>query len=51
MLGLVIKTLAERAGGDKNVKVPYRDSCLTKILCNALGGNSKTVMICAISPA
>lgn len=35
----------------KKVKVPYRDSCLTKILANALGGNSKTVMICAISPA
>jgi hypothetical protein len=24
---------------------------LTKLLANALGGNSKTVMICAISPA
>jgi len=24
---------------------------LTKILCNALGGNSKTLMICAISPS
>lgn len=35
----------------KKKKVPYRDSCLTKILANALGGNSKTVMICAISPA
>jgi len=31
--------------------VPYRDSALTKLLANALGGNSKTVMICAISPA
>ena len=37
--------------GNKNIKVPFRDSCLTKILCNALGGNSKTLMICAISPA
>lgn len=51
MLGMVIKALADKEGGDKNVKVPYRDSSLTKILCNALGGNSKTVMICAISPA
>lgn len=29
----------------------YRDSVLTRILQNALGGNSKTTMICAISPA
>ena len=28
-----------------------RDSSLTRILQNALGGNSKTVMICALSPA
>lgn len=38
-------------GKGKNVIVPYRDSCLTRILQNALGGNSKTLMICAISPA
>jgi len=31
--------------------VPYRDSNLTRILQNALGGNSKTIMICAVSPA
>lgn len=31
--------------------VPYRDSVLTKLLMNALGGNSKTIMIAAISPA
>jgi len=35
----------------KNVIVPYRESKLTRILENALGGNSKTIMICAISPA
>ncbi|EAR96121.2 kinesin motor catalytic domain protein (macronuclear) [Tetrahymena thermophila SB210] len=51
ILGLVISTLAELESGKKNIKVPYRDSCLTKILCNALGGNSKTLMICAISPS
>ena len=33
------------------MRVPYRDSTLTKLLANALGGNSKTIMICAISPA
>lgn len=31
--------------------MPYRDSALTRILQNALGGNSKTIMICALSPA
>ena len=31
--------------------VPFRDSSLTMILKNALGGNSKTVMIAALSPA
>lgn len=38
-------------GKNKGQVVPYRESCLTKILCNALGGNSKTLMICAVSPA
>ncbi|GIY76501.1 kinesin-like protein KIF28P [Caerostris darwini] len=31
--------------------VPYRDSVLTRLLMNALGGNSKTIMIACISPA
>ena len=38
-------------GKKKDVLPPYRDSALTRILQNALGGNSKTVMICALSPA
>lgn len=38
-------------GKEKKAVVPYRDSALTRILQNALGGNSKTIMICAISPA
>ena len=50
-LGLVISKLADIGMGKKGVIVPYRDSCLTRILQNALGGNSKTLMICAISPA
>jgi len=37
----------------KNLKtvVVYRNSELTKILQNSLGGNSKTIMICSLSPA
>ena len=52
VLGNVINTLADKAlGKTKDVLPPYRDSALTRILQNALGGNSKTVMICALSPA
>ena len=38
---------------DKNkiIQVPYRQSALTRILETALGGNSVTTMICAVSPA
>jgi hypothetical protein len=43
-LGNVIAALAENSGG-KNIRVPYRDSTLTKLLMNALGGNSKTIMV------
>ena len=43
--------LADVSAGKKKVIVPYRDSVLTKLLQAALGGNSKTVMIAALSPA
>lgn len=52
VLGNVINALADKATGKKkDILPPYRDSALTRILQNALGGNSKTVMICALSPA
>lgn len=52
VLGTCISVLADKAmGKEKKTVVPYRDSNLTRILQNALGGNSKTIMICAISPA
>eukprot|EP00792_Barthelona_sp_PAP020_P008498 TRINITY_DN3224_c0_g2_i2.p1 TRINITY_DN3224_c0_g2~~TRINITY_DN3224_c0_g2_i2.p1 ORF type:complete len:755 (+),score=237.05 TRINITY_DN3224_c0_g2_i2:40-2304(+) len=35
----------------KNVVVPYRESKLTQLLQDSLGGNSKTVMIATIGPA
>jgi hypothetical protein len=51
-LGNVISALADISSGSKRkIVVPYRESILTKLLQNALGGNSKTVMIAALSPA
>ncbi|CAK8695890.1 unnamed protein product [Clavelina lepadiformis] len=50
-LGNVISALADLSMGKKKVLVPYRDSVLTKLLMSALGGNSKTIMIAALSPA
>lgn len=58
-LGLVISALAERskkkkgaaAGKKGGSHVPYRDSALTWLLRESLGGNSKTIMLAAISPA
>lgn len=52
-LGLVISKLADQSGGkNRNDKfVPYRDSVLTWLLKDNLGGNSKTVMVATISPA
>ncbi|EST06844.1 Pleckstrin [Kalmanozyma brasiliensis GHG001] len=63
-LGKVIAALAAASGVETPVKggkkpkgasldnfVPYRDSVLTWLLKDSLGGNSKTAMIAAISPA
>ena len=37
--------------GKKKVFVPYRNSALTRLLQDALGGNSRTIMVAALSPA
>ncbi|XP_063138291.1 centromere-associated protein E isoform X3 [Rattus norvegicus] len=48
ILGQVIKKLSDgQVGGFIN----YRDSKLTRILQNSLGGNAKTRIICTITPA
>lgn len=49
-LGHVIMSLADQQQG-KEKHVPYRDSKLTFLLQDSLGGNSKTVMIANMSPA
>lgn len=54
-LGRVIAALADLSSAPKKKKganqVPYRDSILTWLLKDSLGGNSMTAMIAAISPA
>ncbi|MPC20568.1 Kinesin-like protein KIF13A [Portunus trituberculatus] len=54
-LGLVISKLADQAVGKARSKgdnfVPYRDSVLTWLLKDNLGGNSRTVMVATVSPA
>ena len=47
-LGNVINALTDPRG---RTHVPYRDSKLTRLLENSLGGNCKTTMIATISPA
>uniref|UniRef100_A0A8D2MLY2 StAR-related lipid transfer protein 9 n=1 Tax=Zonotrichia albicollis TaxID=44394 RepID=A0A8D2MLY2_ZONAL len=39
------------SGGRRPAYIPYRDSILTWLLKDSLGGNSKTIMIATISPA
>ncbi len=49
-LGNCINVLADMGDTKKGGFVPYRDSKLTRLLKDALGGNSRTIMIGCISP-
>ncbi|KAL3812228.1 hypothetical protein ACJIZ3_013496 [Penstemon smallii] len=49
-LGLVIMSLVDLAQG-KHRHIPYRDSRLTFLLQDSLGGNSKTTIIANVSPS
>ena len=46
-LGNVISALVD----GKSKHIPYRTSKLTRLLQDSLGGNTKTVMVAALSPA
>jgi len=50
-LGTVINVIVDNMKRKKKKHVPFRNSCLTKLLKHALGGNSKTIMVAALSPA
>ena len=47
-LGIVIKKLTDKAPSNH---IPYRDSKLTRLLEDSLGGNCKTTMMAMVSPA
>ncbi|VFR02684.1 unnamed protein product [Cuscuta campestris] len=49
-LGLVIMNLVNMSSG-KSLHVPYRDSKLTFLLQDSLGGNAKTIIIANVSPS
>lgn len=48
-LGNVISALTDARG--VRAHIPYRDSKLTRILEDSLGGNCKTTMMATVSPA
>jgi Kinesin motor domain len=56
VLGQVIYDLSDNSsanetmGPKKSKYIRYRESKLTYLLKDALGGNSKTVMICNVNP-
>ena len=50
VLGQVVSALSQGSGPGKR-KPPYRDSKLTRLLQDSLGGNSRTIMVACVSPA
>ena len=50
-LGNCINALCDANLKGKKVHIPYRDSKLTRLLKDSLGGNARTVMIANVSPS
>ncbi|NXA59173.1 KIF14 protein, partial [Mohoua ochrocephala] len=50
-LGRVISALSKQSENGKKTFIPYRESVLTWLLKESLGGNSQTTMIATVSPA
>uniref|UniRef100_A0A8C3NC16 Kinesin-like protein KIF14 n=1 Tax=Geospiza parvula TaxID=87175 RepID=A0A8C3NC16_GEOPR len=50
-LGRVISALSKQSQNGKKAFIPYRESVLTWLLKESLGGNSQTTMIATVSPA
>jgi hypothetical protein len=50
-IGQCIKALSDNSAREAQHHVPYRNSTLTQLLRESLGGNAKLVMLAALSPA
>ncbi|NXR21186.1 KIF14 protein, partial [Cinclus mexicanus] len=50
-LGRVISALSKQSQNGKKAFIPYRESVLTWLLKESLGGNSQTTMLATVSPA
>ncbi|SCU64537.1 kinesin, putative [Trypanosoma equiperdum] len=50
LLGNVIRKLTTNPKGGDAVHIPYRDSKLTRLLQESIGGNAVTALLCTISP-
>ncbi|NWX27303.1 KIF14 protein, partial [Notiomystis cincta] len=50
-LGRVISALSKQSQNGRKTFIPYRESVLTWLLKESLGGNSQTTMIATVSPA
>ena len=50
-LGNVISALGDPRKNRRRHHVPYRESKLTRLLQDSLGGNSQTLMIACVTPA
>jgi len=52
-LGNVIEKLSNRSKNtnpDREIHVPYRDSKLTRLLQDSLGGNTRTILLACVAP-
>lgn len=49
--GGAIETMPQAASAGRHLHIPYRDSKLTRLLQDSLGGNSATTLIACVSPA
>ena len=47
----VIAALTAKSSNGQPLRVPYRDSILTRLLMSSLGGNCKTLLVTCCSPS
>eukprot|EP00754_Rhynchopus_humris_P025336 Rhum_TRINITY_DN14942_c11_g1::Rhum_TRINITY_DN14942_c11_g1_i4::g.126802::m.126802/K11498/CENPE; centromeric protein E len=50
-LSALVRVIHCLTGGKGNEYIPFRDSKLTRLLKTSLGGNTKTAIVCCVTPA